>query len=343
MPINPSFRRKVAIALLLVAIAMNLLSILFFLRIDSIVHNDLYRYGLQFNLEWAQTYWNTSWSTLVLVGLSSMMSFISSILLAYFDNEKNNSITSSKSFQSRISVVLIMAGVAITSLSIILNSSIITMVGLGLLFWGAILMYIRTEEYVKKTLLDATTLPMEETLIQIITKLGYRGPAVYLPPKYFSNPETQMIYVAKQKDALPSPDQLQVQKISSFMSTSDGILLIPPGAELAKLFEKTLETDFNTVNLEYLRERLPQLLIENLEIAKAVDLQVENTEIHVRLGESTYKVSASEAGQMILLGSPISSAIACVLAKATGKLVTVKSQRTSENGRDVTLDYILIE
>lgn len=184
---------------------------------------------------------------------------------------------------------------------------------------------------------------MEETLVQIITRLGYKGPAVYLPPKYFSNPETQMIYVAKQKDVFPSPNQLQAQKIGSFTPTSDGILLMPPGAELARLFEKTLETNFSTVDLEYVRERLPQLLIESLEVAKTVDLQVENARVHVRLGESSYKVSAAEAGQIVVLGSPISSAIACVLAKATGKLVTVESQQVSENGKDVALDYRLIE
>ncbi len=50
---------KVSLVLILMASA-SLVSMLATLRIDNIVHHDLYGYGLQFNTEWAVPYWRTA-------------------------------------------------------------------------------------------------------------------------------------------------------------------------------------------------------------------------------------------------------------------------------------------
>jgi len=43
--------------LLVVGIVMTLLSAFFFSRLNYVVQNDLYNYGLQFSYEWADRYW----------------------------------------------------------------------------------------------------------------------------------------------------------------------------------------------------------------------------------------------------------------------------------------------
>jgi hypothetical protein len=238
--------------------------------------------------------------------------------------------------------ILIVTGTITFILALIAVSTILALIGLGSLFWGTILIYIRTEEYVKKPMLDAIGYSEVKTINQIITKLGYGGPAVYLPPKYFTNPEDQMIYVPKQEgDVLSIPDQLQILKTDSFIITTNGMLLIPPGIELVKLFERTLEINFASVEIEFLEQNLQRLFVENLEIAQSIDLEVKKEQISVKLEKSIYKVLNFEGGQPII-GSPISSAIACVLAKTTGKLVTIKSQRTNENDKNITLEYQFI-
>jgi len=58
-----SVKRKppiLIVFLLLIGIALVTLSVFLFTRLDLIVHGDLYRYGLQFNYEWAEYYWTYS-------------------------------------------------------------------------------------------------------------------------------------------------------------------------------------------------------------------------------------------------------------------------------------------
>ena len=73
---------------------------------------------------------------------------------------------------------LIAAGAVVLTLSIIYTSSILALIGLGLVFWGIIFAYIRTEEYVKKALLDATVPPQIATLNEIIQELECEGNAI---------------------------------------------------------------------------------------------------------------------------------------------------------------------
>jgi len=54
-----SSSRTVSLVLVLMA-ASSLISMISLLRIDSIVHSDLYRYGLNFSPEWAMPYWTMS-------------------------------------------------------------------------------------------------------------------------------------------------------------------------------------------------------------------------------------------------------------------------------------------
>ena len=202
-------------------------------------------------------------------------------------------------------------------------------------------MYIHTDEYAKKALLDATSYSDVEVLNQMIAKLGYKGPAVYLPPQYFSNPDDQVIYVSKEGDvAYPKLGQLPVRESAFFVITSSGMMLKPSGLELVGLFERTLETNFARVDFEFLEQNFSRLFVESLEIAETVDVEAENNRVIVKLEKSAFRVYDSKDGQSILLGSPISSAIACVLAKATGRIVVIRSQQT--RGRDVFLEYQLI-
>jgi hypothetical protein len=43
------------------------------------------------------------------------------------------------------------------------------------------------------------------------------------------------------------------------------------------------------------------------------------------------------------LGCPLSSAIACVLAKATGKPIVIENLQASENGKDISIEFRILE
>jgi len=252
------------------------------------------------------------------------------------------------SLTKAIGLILLSLGAIALIGSILYNSQISAFIGLGLIFWGVILTYVQTEEYIKQDLLDATTLPSLVTLNQTILELNYNGKALYLPPKYLKNPEANKAYIPKQKDEkLPTPEQIQEQENKLFIENPQGILITPPGAELTKLFEKTMETNFTRVDLKYLQQNLPKLFIEDLEIAQNFEMETEGNKVKVKIENSAYKNLAKINTQLsnlyANLGCPLSSAIASALAKATGKPIIIENQRISEDGKDIEIEYSILQ
>lgn len=232
--------------------------------------------------------------------------------------------------------------------SVIYDSQILAFIGLGLTFWGIILTYIKTEDYIKESLLNATSLSTLATLNQIIEELDYKEKAIYLPPKYLENPENNRAYIPKTKiSKLPTPEQIQAKEDKLFIENPQGILVTPPGSELARLFEKTLETSFTRVDLQYLQLNLPKLFIDELEIAQNLDINVETSKIYVKIEKSVYQSLTKEIMKFSKLyenlGCPLSSAIACALAKATGKPVTIEKQKINEENKTIEIEYNIIE
>lgn len=246
-----------------------------------------------------------------------------------------------------LSSVLITLGAITLLISVIYSSSILALIGLGLLFFGIIFTYFSSDEYVKKILLDTTVSSQQATLKDVIGKLGYEGDIVYLPPKYLRNPEVSEVFVSKRRNGhLPKFEQPQKGDEDFSIDNLPGLVFTPPGAELSKLFEKTLGTNFISVDLQYLQQSMPKLFIEDLEIAQDFEIEVEGNKIRIEIQDSVYSASELESEESSsvnsTLGSPLSSAIACALAKATNKPIVIERQQTSKNGKDVTIDYLLI-
>jgi hypothetical protein len=239
---------------------------------------------------------------------------------------------------------LLITGLFALIISVIFVASILAFVGLGLVFWGIIFAYIRTEEYTKKALLDATINSQMAILTQALQGLQCQGDAIYLPPKYFTNPDISKVYIPKQKvlRELPTPEQIQKHESLSFFKNSLGILLTPPGAELAKLFEKILETNFTRVDMQYLQQNMPKLFIEELEITRDFEIKTENNKILVRIENSKYDLLSKEVEDSCAMGSLLSSAIACAIAKTTGKPIRIEKQQASEDAY-VTIEYWILE
>jgi len=256
-------------------------------------------------------------------------------------------------------VALFTLGTVALIVSIINASSILALIGLGLIFWAIILTYIQTEEYTKRSVLSATTISLQSGLDQALQYLGMRATAVYLPPKYLSNPESKVFISQLETGPLPTPKQTQRLENQLITRTNQSILINPPGAELARLFEDTLGTSFTRTDLDYIKQNLPKLLIESLEIAQDVEVQgrtfqsIANqradvqTEVLVRITSATYRDIAKQAQQLPSinknLGCPLTSAIAIAIAKASGKRTIIGKQELSEDCKTVETTYLLLE
>jgi len=264
------------------------------------------------------------------------------------------------------SVTLLGVGAAALVASVIYVSQILAFMGLSLVFWGALLLYIQPEEYTRKALLDATALTSLEALSQIMQELNYEGKAIYLPPKYLKDPEANKIYIPKKKDGkLPTPELILKHQSQFFIKNPQGILLTPPGSQLTKLFEKTLGTSFTKTDLQYLQENMPKLFVEDLEIAEYLEIetrygktakktadsvsliQTKNDTIHMKITNSIlqdlWKENRTLSHVHGRIGCPICSAIACALTKATGKPITIKKIQPSADGKIIEATYQVLE
>jgi hypothetical protein len=241
-----------------------------------------------------------------------------------------------------ISWALLTCGVASLIVSIIYTVDILAFMGLGLTFWGALLLYLKTQEYTHK-LLDTSVLPSLYTLNQLIRELDYKGNPVYLPPEYFENPEATKIYIPKREEAgLPEPEEIQRSENRLFVKNSEGILLTPPGAELTRLFERTLETSFTKLDLKSLERNLPKLFVEDLEIAENLEFEMKEDSIHLTITNSIYKDLTNLPHLLGKIGGPICSAIACAITKAAGKPVIIEKIETSEDGKTTDAKFRLL-
>jgi hypothetical protein len=257
---------------------------------------------------------------------------------------------------------MLLLGIVALLASIVYTSSILAFIGLGQVFWGAIMLYVEPEEHIKKVILDASILPSLTTLNQIIQELNYKGDAIYLPPRYFQNPENSKIYIPKQKHAyLPTPEQIQRYENQIIVEGPQGILLTPPGAELTRLFEKRLKTSFNKVDLDYLQQNMPRLFIEDLEIAENLEMEIlprhvsartsdssslaqaEYYTVHVKITDPICKEICEESNKLThiygRIGCPICSSIGCALTKATGAPVMIEIAQTSKDEKTIEVIY----
>jgi len=198
---------KLAICLILIAgIAATASSAYFFNRLDHVVNNDLYKYGLQFNSEWAVQYWTYAKLILTLIGLQIAVTAVSIVLISGDASVRETQRFISAHALSRvsskklISSTLFSAGLLALVFSINYASKILAFIGLGLVLWSIILFYTLSENHVKETLPDTTTLPSLTNLDKIIKELGYEGEAAYLPPIYCKDVESSKVYINAQED-----------------------------------------------------------------------------------------------------------------------------------------------
>ena len=349
--------RPVTCILLVIGIAMFCLSVFFFTRLDNIVHGDLYRFGLQFSAEWAIPYWTYSRLIVDFIAAAIGISGTSVVLISISTRTPERLLLpiphpvlrarAPMNLTKLTCCLLTSAGVIALVFSINFNSSIVALIGLGLIFWGVILFYIRPEGYVKEILLDKSMLPVLRDLNQMIEELGYKGKGVYLPPKYFKGFESSKVYISAGKDVeLPLPAET-LDEDKMFIRNPRGALITPPGIELKRLFERTLGTSFTRVDLEFLEQNVPKLLVEDLEIAQEVEMETKNDRVFVKTKNSIYRSICEEATKLsnihCSLGCALCSAIACALAEATGKLVVIEKAQTGYDNQITRIEYRLLE
>ncbi len=346
-----TFGRKTFLSVLLIGIVAGGVSFLFLGLVDAVIHGDLYNYGLQFSYDWANKYW--TYMRIAVICIITLLT-VNGLAVFYFYPRRRHRYPIETRTQLKLefgltqilSFTLLGTGLAAFTASILYASSPLALIGLGLTFWGALLLYIRTEKHPKEALISKTAPPALATLNQLITELNFNGHAVYLPPKYLKDFESSKIFIPKQPETkLPAPEQMRAEA-KMFVTDPEGILLTPPGAELTKHFENTLEISFTRIDLQHLASHLPRLFVEDLEIAANLEIGVSKHKVDVKIENSTYETVHTEAEKLPKvcgsIGCPICSALAGAIAKAAGKPVIIEREQTTEVDRTISVEYRLL-
>jgi hypothetical protein len=250
---------------------------------------------------------------------------------------------------TRVSIMFAVPGVLSLVFSIMTQSQVLAFVGLGLTFWGALFFLVRPIAYVRGSLLSTTAITLYQTVDRIIKDLNCRGKPIYIPPypkevylpQHLSGLKETVIFIpADANQTTPSIEEMATSKFIT--KQPKGIILFPPGSSFLAQLEQVpridiMRTDITKMNLEDLCSTLPQIIIENFQLAKEIEMKTENNQIHLKMTNSVYKNLYREENlkSIRLIGDPLVSAVACAIARASGKQVTIQAIDISPDSQTI--------
>lgn len=243
-----------------------------------------------------------------------------------------------------VSLGMLLLGFISLLASALFDSYVTAFVGLGLAFWGALLLVLTPTKYVKLELLTAASSSQAANTEKMLNLAETNHKGVYLPPKLLQDYLSSLIFVpATDNEALPKREEIPEEKA---LGTPHGLFLAPPGLALSRLFEEKLGKPFTELNLNRLATELPSLLDE-LGITKTAFMNVEGGKVTFGTGNYIFKNLCLETRNFQrtheTVGCPFSSAIACALAKASGKPVTIENEELGPNNETTTIHYRILE
>lgn len=251
----------------------------------------------------------------------------------------------------KVGVTLLIPGTLALAYAIIANSTTLAFIGLSLTFWGALFFFIKPARYVASSMLTSTALSEYLTTDRILRDLQITGKAYYIPsypkdvylPQHLKGLKESVVFISASSSGTPSIEELAKSKF--LLENPKGICVTPPGLGLLEQLEKELKRDITKLQLTELLEILPPLITENLQLAKEVEIKQENNGLYLKITGSPYRnlYMTEELKSIHYLGCPLASAIACAIAKASGKAVTLQKDNIVPEGETVELWYQLVE
>ena len=258
-----------------------------------------------------------------------------------------------RSGSAKITVLLLVSGVLSLVFSIYAGSQVLALIGLGLTFWGVLFLFLKPMDFVEGSLLYNAATSEYLTIERIINESNYKGKGYYIPPypkdvylpEYLRSLKESVVFISAEKDStMPSIEEMAKGK---FISTNPkGVLLTPPGSGILTQIEEKSKVDFTKIELNELAEVLSRLILQDLNLAKEMAMELNGDQAHLKIVDSLYKNLynvRSNLKSVDLLGCPIASAVACALAKTSGRPVAIQKQQVSPDGLAIDVWYRIIQ
>jgi len=251
----------------------------------------------------------------------------------------------------RIGAIFIITGASSLTISIIENSQVLAFIGLGLAFWGALFLFIRPIKYVESSLLDSIATSEYKTIDRMTRDLKQKGKSYYIPPypeevylpEHLKGLKDMIVFISAEGNTTPPVEEIAKGKF--FLENPKGICISPPGLGLLTRLEKELGTNAAKLELGLLCANLPRIIVEDFQMARGIDMSAEGNHVYAKIFDSTYKhLYTDETLKSVhQLGCPLASAIACAIAKSTGKVVTIQKNKVSPDAETVEFWYSSVE
>ena len=243
-----------------------------------------------------------------------------------------------------IAITLTCVGGASLLISYFYSSLILTFIGLGLTLWGAVIFYVTPSRQVPEHIIYAIALYMIKALDDVLASMGYKGRVIFHYVKYPKGLTQGYVFIPYDSVyAIPNDEELAKEKI--FYDDPKGLFIVAPSQGLVELFEGELNVNFSSVDLGYVQENLPKLLIEDLKLVD--DLSIENKDgvMQVKIvGRSCANTCDLVNKQTQLgnnLGCPLCAALALVISKVTGKPVSIKESNVKNDS--IETSYLTLD
>ena len=133
------------------------------------------------------------------------------------------------------------------------------------------------------------------------------------------------------------------------------MLLFPPGLSLQTQLEKEISIEkqiamdpvlAHKMGLSELCEVLPSVILEDFDLAKDVVMTLEEKQVILKIHDSVYQNlydPSNNLKSIKILGCPILSAVASIIAKASGKPVVIGKLDISPDGSSIWAFFSIIE
>ena len=253
----------------------------------------------------------------------------------------------------RISVVFLVLGLISLVFSLYSEHQILAFIGLGLTFWGALFILVNPVGLVEGKLLYSAALSTYTTIDRIISDFKYKGSGYYIPPypkdvylpEHLKGLKDAVVFVSAANDSEMPPIEVIAQ--GKFISENPkGVLLAPPGSGILAQIEEKFNMDFTKVDLNDLCMIMPRFMLQDFNLAKEMEMEPNENQVHLRIFDSLYKnLYGLQANlkSVNIIGCPIVSAIACALAKSSGKTMAIQKLQVAPDGLTIEVWYRIVQ
>ena len=243
--------------------------------------------------------------------------------------------------RGRIGYPIFLLGLFMLIVAIRYSHNVSALIGIALIFWGALLSYIKPIRFIKKDLLDSTIIDPLKYIDKLLNELEFKGTPIYIPFKTQKGIKSATIFIPRSDSSrLPEYEELLTDKI--IMNNPIGIKMTPPGLGIYRLIENELKTDFSSVKFNYIENNLEKTLVDGLEIVKEFKIQYNNLIVQVELRETIFDEFSEDLEDLSILrkiGDPLISALACIFTISADSPVHIEEIKRESNQKIIHILY----